>query len=37
LTHDLLEGFVDSSSYSDALVVFQEVTIFGGSRRESAA
>jgi hypothetical protein len=30
LTHDLLGGFVDSSSSSGALVIFPEVTIFGG-------
>jgi hypothetical protein len=37
LTHNLLGGFVDSSSSSDALGVFPKVTIFGGSGRESAA
>jgi hypothetical protein len=36
LTHDLLGGFVDSSLSSNALTVFQEVTIFGESGKESA-
>jgi hypothetical protein len=35
LTHDLLEGFMDSSSSSDALTIFPKVTIFGESGRES--
>jgi hypothetical protein len=34
LTHDLLGGFMDSSSSLDAIAVFPEVTISGGLERE---